>query len=67
MVSNRYKLVEDLFYKSALISKAFLDPDTERTDIIFKDLIERIVSGRERISQASRRAVVELNALIIDR
>jgi len=55
-----------LFYDSALISKAFLDPDTEKTNEIFKNLVERIVSGRERVSQAVRRANVELSALLVD-
>ncbi len=58
---------EDLFYKSALISSAFLDPDYEKTNLIFENMINRIISGRERISWSVKRANIELNALVVDK
>jgi ABC-type glycerol-3-phosphate transport system substrate-binding protein len=58
---------EDLFYKSALIAGTFLDPDPEKTDEIFQNLIERIVSGRERIDPAVSRAASEFNILVKER
>jgi len=57
---------EDLFYRSALVAKSFLDPDSLKTDAIFQNLIERIVSGRNRISDALSRAGAELNSLLVD-
>jgi len=58
---------EDLFYKSALITKSFLDPDDIETNTIFKNMIDRIVSGRSGVSESVRRARVELGALLVDK
>jgi ABC-type glycerol-3-phosphate transport system substrate-binding protein len=58
---------EDLFYKSALIAEPFVDPNNSKSSVIFENMIESIVSGRERISQALRRATTDLNALIVEK
>jgi hypothetical protein len=42
-----------VFYDSAVISKTWLDPQTERTDEIFQKAIESIVSGKETVSGAA--------------
>ncbi len=39
-------------YDSALIARAWYDPDTKATDQIFRTLIENIVSGRTNINQS---------------
>lgn len=53
----------DVFRRSALISKIFLDPDREETDNIFKKMIESVVSGFQNVSAAVDRASAELLTL----
>lgn len=47
--TDPYKTV---FYKDALITRGFLDPDPERSDALFGSLIEDVTSGRLMINQA---------------
>jgi len=54
----------EVFYKSALLSQAWLDPNPQETDLIFKDMIESIVSGKERVSFAVDRASDEIRELL---
>ena len=54
----------EVFYDSALISKAWLDPNPAGTNIVFQNMIESIVSGRERVGNAINRAVSEMKQLI---
>ncbi|OGI92499.1 hypothetical protein A3A09_02435 [Candidatus Nomurabacteria bacterium RIFCSPLOWO2_01_FULL_42_20] len=51
------------FYRSALISKAWLDPSPEATDLIFKNMIDNIVSGRFTLSQSISEAQKEMSAI----
>jgi ABC-type glycerol-3-phosphate transport system substrate-binding protein len=53
-----------IFYDSALISRAWLDPDPEKTAEIFRDMIESSISGRARVSEAVGRANAELGELL---
>ena len=55
--------VGPVFYKSALIAKAWLDPDTDKTDLIFKEMIESVTSGRLRVQSAVSNAAQELDDL----
>ncbi len=59
--TDPYKTV---FYKSALISKGWLDPDPQATTDIFKNMIESITSGRARTSDAVSTAGGQLDALL---
>ncbi|KKQ35665.1 MAG: Extracellular solute-binding protein family 1 [Candidatus Nomurabacteria bacterium GW2011_GWB1_37_5] len=52
------------FYKSALISKSWIDPKPTETDNIFKNMIENILSGRFVISQSIQNAQDQLNILV---
>lgn len=52
------------FYRSALISNAWLDPNKEGTDSVFMRLIENITSGRQRVSEAVTTSQVEISNLI---
>lgn len=54
---------KEIFYKSAIRSKAWLDPDPALTEAIFKNMIESVTSGRERVSLAVSRASNELSNL----
>lgn len=48
--------VEGIFYSSALISRAWLDPNPVATREIFRQMVENTTSGRERLSEAVSRA-----------
>jgi ABC-type glycerol-3-phosphate transport system substrate-binding protein len=47
--------ISPIYYESALISRGWLEPDSEKVDTIFKNMIESKTSGR----QSTRRAVAE--------
>ena len=54
----------DIFYKSALISGAWLDLDPVATDNIFGEMVEDVTSGKLRISEAVKKASHGLYVLI---
>lgn len=53
-----------VFYDSAVRGKAWLDPNPTETDLIFKDMIESITSGRMRTSEAVLKVGRELTSLL---
>jgi len=55
---------QEVFYRSALSSKGFLDPDEGDTNLIFQDMVESVVSGRRKLDQAVSWANAELEELI---
>lgn len=68
LLSNRpADAFSSVFYDSALISNAWLEPDSEETDDIFENLVESVTSGRVRLSEAVRTADKELNLLLRSR
>lgn len=64
-VSEEFYSVDymETFRRSALISKVFLDPNKKETDIIFKKMVESVVSGYDSVSGAVDRASTELEML----
>ncbi len=52
------------FFDSALISKSWLDPDSAKSDLIFKELIENRLSNNLSASEAIRKAQAEFNLLL---
>ncbi len=58
---------QSVFYKSAIWSKGWLDPDWAKTSSIFKDMIESITGGRVRTEQAVSRAQEELTSLLLEK
>lgn len=54
----------EIFYNSAISSRGWLDPNRDETDIIFKNMIESIVSGREKTSNAVQSADSEISVLL---
>jgi spermidine/putrescine-binding protein len=48
--------VGDIFNKSALISKAFLDPDQAETSKIISEMIESFTSSRSKLTESVDRA-----------
>ncbi len=55
---------QNVFYQSALISKSWVDPSPEATNLIFKTAVENVVSGKERPGDAIRTASRELSKLL---
>ncbi len=43
---------QTVFARSAIISRAWLDPDPAKTDTIFQDMIESVMSGKTQPSEA---------------
>lgn len=53
-----------VFWSSALQAKGWVDPDTNATEVIFKDMVDTVTSGRVRVSQAVSRANDQLQSII---
>ena len=53
-----------IFYTGALQSHAWLDPDRVSTDMIFRDMVESVVSGKESLGESISRAEADLKALL---
>jgi hypothetical protein len=52
------------FFNSAVVSRSWLDPDKEKSDIIFKELIENILSNNLSIYEAINKAQGQLELLV---
>lgn len=55
---------QSVFYNSAIKSKTWLDPAPLETNVIFRNMIESIVSGKSRTSEAVNRVQRELSSLL---
>lgn len=55
-----------VFYESAVISRAWLDPDPLKTSIVFKNMIESVNSGERNADQALSDARGRLNNILKD-
>tara|TARA_Y100000310_G_scaffold77594_1_gene74199 strand:- start:524 stop:1819 length:1296 start_codon:yes stop_codon:yes gene_type:complete len=53
-----------VFYDSALISKAWLDPDEVETEVLFGEMVDGVVSGRTRLGEAVNIVNDNLNELL---
>ena len=58
---------ESVFYDSAIRAKAWLDPSPAETNVVFKNMIESITSGKARTSEAISRTDKELSDLLLSR
>lgn len=56
-----------LTYISAVFSNAWLDPDEEETDFLFKELIESVTSGKESLNSATGIADKRMDNLLRNR
>lgn len=56
VVSETRSGVDDLFNKQAIIAKSWVDPNPEKTDEVFRAMIEGITSGSAKLSEAVQRA-----------
>ena len=55
---------KSVFYKSALISNAWLDPNAKATSDIFTKLIQNVTSGKLLVSESVRQASLEIDSLL---
>lgn len=55
---------ESIFRDSAIISHGWLDPDPDRSGVIFRGMIEGATSGGTRLSEATQRMERELSTLL---
>ncbi|MDP3051998.1 MAG: extracellular solute-binding protein, partial [bacterium] len=53
-----------VFYKSAIESSAWLEPDPEATNDMFRVMTESVLSGKKKISDAMRDANAKLNTML---
>ncbi|MBX4195393.1 extracellular solute-binding protein [Candidatus Parcubacteria bacterium] len=53
-----------VFYGAALQARGWLDPDSDKSQKIFTDMIESVTSGRQRVEEAVRTAQSALDALL---
>lgn len=56
--------IGSIFYNSAIISKAWLDPKREETKDIFQNMVESVISGKLRLSESVRQADEEVQSLL---
>lgn len=53
-----------VFYKSAVMARTWLEPDSEAVSMIFQNMIESSTTGRQRISEAVSEATGQLENLL---
>lgn len=53
-----------VFYAAGLLTRGWLDPNRERTEKIFSDMIESVTSGRARVDEAVSAANTSLQAIL---
>ena len=58
--------LDTIFYRSALLSRAWLDPQDTETDRIFRRMVGDVTSGALRLSDTIQRASQEIRALLDD-
>lgn len=56
--------VSSIFYASAIISRAWLDPKREETKNIFQNMVESVISGKLRLSESVKQADEEIQSLL---
>ncbi|MFA5838387.1 MAG: extracellular solute-binding protein [Candidatus Paceibacterota bacterium] len=64
LMEKQQDAYKSIFYDSAIIGRAWLDPNPNETTTIFKDMIENVTSGKLRINQSVSRADTEIQNLL---
>lgn len=62
--SESFTTEADLFNKQAIVSRAWSDPDPQRTDEVFRAMIENVTTGTLRLQEAVGRAHQELDHIL---
>ena len=52
-----------IFYNSALISRGWIDPDSNKTDNIFQNMVENITTGRMSVQESISKASAEIDRI----
>jgi ABC-type glycerol-3-phosphate transport system substrate-binding protein len=60
-VDNAYM---DTFYRSALVSRSWADPDKAKSDLVFKEMIENTLSNAMSVDEAAMKAHSQLDQLM---
>lgn len=53
-----------IFYKSAIMARTWLEPNSEAVSEIFKNMVESSITGKQRISEAVTEATTQLEQLL---
>jgi ABC-type glycerol-3-phosphate transport system substrate-binding protein len=53
-----------IYNRQAIITRSWVDPDPEKTEVIFRDMIESTVSGAALVTEAVQRADQEMAAML---
>lgn len=64
LTQKQSDVYKEVFYNSAIIGRAWLDPNAQETETIFKNMIENVTSGKYRISESINRASVGIQNLV---
>lgn len=64
LAENVQDPVLGVFYKAAIQSRSWLNPDLQESSNIFRSLIEEVITGKKKISDAVRDADGKLNILL---
>jgi len=64
IVNGSTNPVQTIVFNSAIISKGWIDPDTNKTDQIFKDMIDNITSGNTDVSTSVSQASAKIDDLL---
>ncbi|MBL7045988.1 MAG: extracellular solute-binding protein [Parcubacteria group bacterium] len=57
-------LFETVFRRAAIVARGWLDPDTARTDTVFREMVEFVTTGRLRVSEAVKSADRVMESLL---
>ena len=60
----KFSSEQELFNKQAIISRAWTDPDPDRTNEVFRAMIENVTTGALRLSEAVQRAHQEMGNIL---
>jgi hypothetical protein len=55
---------DTLFNKQAIIVRSWIDPDSEKTEDVFRDMIQNVTSGAAKLSEAVQRADQAMTQII---
>ena len=56
--------LDDLFNRQAILVRSWIDPDPEKTEDIFRDMIQSVTSGAAKLSEAIQRADQAMTQII---
>lgn len=64
VLSSTFSGNDELYKRQAIIAKSWSDPDAEKTEGIFRDMIESVTSGSAKLSEGVQRADQAIGLLL---